>query len=43
LRNVDKIFKRVFESKPASTQAEKQKKETSVADDDEDRFKPREI
>ena len=41
LRNVDRIFERVFESKPASIQTEKQKK-TSVADDEE-RFKPREI
>jgi adenylosuccinate lyase len=44
LRNVDRIFERVFESKPASIQTEKQKK-TSVAatDDDEERFEPREI
>jgi adenylosuccinate lyase len=44
LRNVDRIFKRVFESKPASIQTEKQR-ETSVAatDDDEERFEPREI
>ena len=44
LRNVDKIFDRVFESKPASIQTEKQKKiSVAATDDDEERFKPREI